>query len=62
MSDPYIDIENDDEHVIEPETWTRIPKFDLWLEGRLGLSQLSSQDRRRAVWLLAKTDEEGNSE
>ena len=48
MSDPYVWIDGDDDYVIEPETWTTIPKFDLWLEGYLDFSELSARDRRRA--------------
>lgn len=62
MSDPYVRIDGDDDYVIEPETWTRIPKFDLWLEGYLDFSELSARDRRHAARLLAGAESSGEED
>lgn len=48
----YERIDGGEDSVIEPETWTKVPKFDLWLEGILDYSELSAQDKRRADRLM----------
>lgn len=52
--DAYVRIDGDAENVIEPETWTSVPKYDLWLEGALDYSELSAEDKSRADRLLSR--------
>jgi hypothetical protein len=51
--DSSVRMDSDAEKVIEPETWTAVPKYDLWLEGILDYSELAAEDKGRADRLLS---------